>query len=387
MRRIIILLAIIGISLSLTAFQCSSTDLTSAKLYIQQENMDKAKEALLREVQANPKSDEGYYLLGFVYGKEGDIENMLENFNKSLAISDKWKNDISLARKSYWAESFNKGVEYFNKATNATTEDSTTMYYDKAVEAFAFGVLCEPETVSTYRNLAFALINMQKQDEAIDALEKVLELDPNPDTYTMLGDIYINQGEKLMGSFKNYDMADDSVKAVKKYSNAIEILESGRKQYPENSQILLLLSNAYIKADKMDVAMDAFKIGVEQDPDNQYYHYNYGVLLLQNKDFENAAAQFKSAVDIDPEYTNAIYNLAVTFVRWGTLLREEAEAEGIESEEFKEKFKLALPHLEGYLETNPEDAVVWDLLGKVYGNLGNNEKSMEAFERADSLRP
>jgi tetratricopeptide (TPR) repeat protein len=386
MRRIIISLVIIGITFSLTAFQCTSTDLTSARLYIQQENFDKAKEALLREVQANPKSDEGFYLLGFIAGKEGDVENMLENFDKSLAVSDKWKSDITLARKSYWADSFNKGVAYFNKASNAGTEDSTAMFYDKAVEAFQLGVLCEPDSVPTYKNLAFALINVQKQEEAIAPLKKIIELDPTPDTYTMLGDIYVNQGDVLMNNFKSNKMASDSVDAVAKYTNAIDLLENGKKEFPEDSQILLMLSNAYIKADKMDVAMDAFKLGVAKEPTNQYYKYNYGVLLLQNKDFENAAAQFKGAVDLDADYTNAVYNLAVTYIRWGTQDREQAESEGVESETYKEKFKLALPHLEGYLEKNPEDAVVWELLGKVYGNLGNNEKSMEAFEKADNLR-
>ena len=386
MRRIIISLVIIGITFSLTAFQCTSTDLTSARLYISQDNLEKAKEALLREVQANPKSDEGFYLLGFIAGKEGDIENMLSNFDKSLAISDKWKSDITLARKSYWADSFNKGVAYFNKASNAGTEDSTAMFYDKAVEAFQLGVLCEPDSVPTYKNLAFALINVQKQEEAIAPLKKIIELEPTTDTYTMLGDIYVNQGDVLMNNFKSNKMPNDSINAVAKYSSAIELLENGKKEFPEDSQILLMLSNAYIKADKMDVAMDAFKLGVVKEPTNQYYKYNYGVLLLQNKDFENAAAQFKGAVDIDPDYTNAVYNLAVTYVRWGTQEREQAEVDGVESETYKEKFKLALPHLEGYLEKNPEDAVVWELLGKVYGNLGNNEKSMEAFDKADNLR-
>jgi tetratricopeptide (TPR) repeat protein len=388
MRRFIITLFIIGITFSLTAFQCSSTELTSAKLYIQQENMEKAKEALMKEVQTNPKSDEGYYLLGFVYGKEGEIENMIENFDKSLAISDKWKQDIVIAKKSYWADSFNKGVGYFNKASKAGTEDSTNMYYDKAVESFEQGVMLEPDSVSTYKNLAFALINLQKQEEAIEPLEKIIKLDPSPDTYTMLGDIYVNQGEKLMNTYKVTKMADDSVKAAAKYESAIALLEKGRKEFPDNSQVLLLLSNAYIKADKMDVAMDAFKEGVEQEPTNQYYKYNYGVLLLQAKDYEGAVNQFKGALDIDPAYTNAIYNLAVTYVRWGTTIREEEEAKGEDiTDAYKEKFELALPNLEAYLASNPEDASVWELLGKVYGNLGNNEKSMEAFEKADQLRP
>ena len=45
------------IALVFSGFQCSSTELTSAKLYIQQKNYEKAIDALQKEVQKNPKSD------------------------------------------------------------------------------------------------------------------------------------------------------------------------------------------------------------------------------------------------------------------------------------------------------------------------------------------
>jgi hypothetical protein len=51
-------------------FQCSSTELTSARLYIQQKNFDRALEVLQDEVTKNPKSDEGYYLMGYVFGEK-----------------------------------------------------------------------------------------------------------------------------------------------------------------------------------------------------------------------------------------------------------------------------------------------------------------------------
>ena len=51
MKRILIIIALLAMVFGFAAFQCSSSELTSAKLYIQQENYDKAKEVLLQEVQ------------------------------------------------------------------------------------------------------------------------------------------------------------------------------------------------------------------------------------------------------------------------------------------------------------------------------------------------
>ena len=57
-----------------------------------------------------------------------------------------------------------------------------------------------------------------------------------------------------------------------------------------------------------------------------------------------------------------------------------------ESDEYKAKFEAALPLLEKYLTIKEEEGAIWDLLGKVYANLGMSEKSKEAFEKADLYR-
>jgi predicted Zn-dependent protease len=179
---------------------------------------------------------------------------------------------------------------------------------------------------------------------------------------------------------------EDSVQAIDMYNKAIKVLEEGRSKFPENGDILLRLSNAYIGANKLDVAMNAFKAGVEKEPDNKYYRYNYGVLLLNSKDYAGAETQFKKAVELDGEYTNAIYNLAVTYVRWGAQMREEMETKGEVNDSYKEKFNLAIPLLEKYLTTNPKEPQIWELLGRVYANLGMQEKSEDAFKKADQYR-
>ena len=67
-------------------------------------------------------------------------------------------------------------------------------------------------------------------------------------------------------------------------------------------------------------------------------------------------------------------------------MREEMEKSETESEEYKTKFEAALPLLEKYLTIKEEEPAIWDLLGKVYANLGMAEKSKNAFEKADLYR-
>lgn len=366
-------------AIGFSAFQCSSTELTSAKLYIQQDNLDKALESLRQEVQKNPKSDEGFYLLGFVLGEKDDINGMLENFDKSTAISNKFAANIEESKKYHWADGFNKGVMTFNKASKVGDTDSATVIFEQAIEKFNNAILCQPDSSDTYLNLAYAYINMGDRDAAIDPLKKVVELTKSEDSYVQLSDLYIQKALTAK-------QAGNKEEGIALFNQSVTVLEEARKLYPNNGDILLLLSNAYIGADKLDVAKDAFKEGVEKEPENKFYRYNYGSLLLNANELEPASVQLQKALEIDPDYENAIYNLAVTYVKWGAKMREDMEKNEVESDEYKKKFELALPLLEKYLTIKEDEGAIWDLLGKVYANLGMPEKSKNAFEKADLYR-
>jgi len=382
LNLLIIFLSVFGVM----AFQCSSTELTSAKLYIQQKNYDKALEALEKEVEKNPKSDEGYYLLGFILGEKGNIEEMMKSFDKSLSISNKFEKSIHDNKLFYWQQSFNKGVSFFNKASKTSDQDSIAMHYDSAIKSFEEAIMLQPDSADTYKNLVYACLNANRIDDAILPLEKLLTIKKTPDSYSLLGEIYANKGTVLMNEYGNTKNVEDSTNAMGYFDKAIKVLEEGRSTFPDDKDILLILSNTYVSADKADIAMDAFKQGVQQDPENKYYRYNYGVLLLGANQFEEATTQFTKAVEIDPAYENAIYNLAVTYVKWGTAIREEAEAKGEDDPTALEKYKLALPYLEKVVEIKSDEAAIWELLGKVYAVLGESTKSQEAFDKADALR-
>lgn len=452
MTRFYSVITVIIVSiLMFNGFQCSSTELTSAKLYIQQKNMDKALESLEKEVAKNPKSDEGFYLMGYIHGEKENFDKLLDAYNSSLSISKKFEKDIDNSKKYHWANLFNKGVGFFSRATNTADTDSATLFFDKSIFAFKNAIKLEPDSASTYQNLAYVYLNAGRDFEAIEPLKKMIELagwlisknvinmssstlrneygDPDDiitsvyknkdhrtyvyrklnawiylqddkvvgftsinkgvgpvDAFKLLGQVYYSLGQKSWVAYEENKDTKDSLQALNYYNQAIKVLEDGRSFYPSNSDILLFLSNAYISANKIDVAIGAFKAGVEQEPENKYYRYNYGVLLLGANEFEKAAEQFTKAIEIDPEYQNAIYNLAVTYVKWGAKLAKDAEAEGKESEEAKVKYQKALPHLETYVGKKSDDAAVWELLGRVYSILGMLDDAQNAFNKADALR-
>jgi tetratricopeptide (TPR) repeat protein len=360
-------------------YQCGSTEITSAKLYIQQKNYDKAVEVLQKEITKNPKSDEGYYLLGYVQGEQGNFDQMVDSYDKSLAISKNFEKNISDSRKYFWAQAFNRGVSLYQRGVKTADTDSAKVFYDKSIADFKSALKIEPDSADTYKNLAFVYLSKGDNAAAVDPLKELIAREQSLDGYKFLGEIYYVNGTNLKAQGKN-----DEAKA--EFNKSIEVLEEGLKIYPDNAEMLVTLSTAYIGADRGKEAIEKYKKLVDAKPDDKNIRYNYGVLLLGADDFAGAETQFKKAIEIDPEYDNAIYNLGVTYLKWGTYLNKKADEEGKVSDEYKAKYQLALPYLEKAVQMKDANAQTWELLGKVYSVLGMTEDANNAFKKADEMR-
>lgn len=374
------------LAIMFSGFECSSTELTSAKLYIQQKNWDKALETLQADVAKNPKSDEGFYLMGTVYSELDKTDEMINSFDKSLAISDKYAKSISEYRTFQWANNFNRGVSLFQRGNKTTDEDSAKMFFNMAIDSYNKAILLEPDSAETYRNLAFAYLTTNQAEESIEPLKKLIAIDHAEEGYQYLGQVYYSLGANMMNDYKNNTNVADSVKGMEYLENSISTLNEGLAKYPENADMQVALTSAYIAADRIDVAMSSAQKLVENDPMNKTYRYNYGVLLLNAEKYSEAETQLKKAIEIDPDYENAIYNLGVTYVKWGTAMNKDAEKQGVISEDYKQKYEAALPYLEKVVEKDPTNVAIWELLGKVYSVLGMNDDANNAFKKADELR-
>ncbi len=369
-----------------SGFQCSSSELTSARLYIQQKNYKKAIDVLKKDIQKNPKSDEGWFLLGHTYGELGNMDSLLVGYDNSLAASNKFEKDINDSKIYYWANNFNAGVNLFQRGNKTSDADSAKIFFDKAIDAFNNAAMLEPDSADTYKNMAFVYMSSGRNKEAIKPFKQLVQLKQEIDGYRYLGDIYYSLGNEKNSDYALSGDVEDSLEAQEYYTDAINILEEGAKTYPDDGDILKTLSASYILVGKQDVALASFKSLVDREPDNKIFRYNYGVLLLESDDYKGAEKQFLKALEIDSDYESATYNLGITYVKWGIALKiTEEETEKYIDEDI-EKYELAVPYLEKVVETDPKNREIWEMLGKVYSFLNLKDKAMDAFNKSDELR-
>jgi tetratricopeptide (TPR) repeat protein len=99
MHKRLILIAIA--TLMFLGFNCTSDNVTAAKMYLEKNDYEKAEIYLQKEIDTNPYADEGFYLLGYIRAEQKNYNEMNKMFEKSLAISDRFKKKIEEARKHY----------------------------------------------------------------------------------------------------------------------------------------------------------------------------------------------------------------------------------------------------------------------------------------------
>lgn len=174
--------------------------------------------------------------------------------------------------------------------------------------------------------------------------------------------------------------------AHKEYTAAITMLSEARDYSPKDNETLRLLLQAYVGADQIEPAIREFRKELATDPNNAMNHYILGVLLRSAGDFKGAAEEFQAAYTLDATNTDALFDLGATYYNWGVDILRRAEEKGETTTVHKEKFQLALPHMEKYSELKPDEARVWETLGTIYAQLGMQEKAIQAFDKSDKLR-
>ncbi len=364
-------------------FHCASPEMTSARLYIQQEQWDDALRALENEVEHNPDNAEAWYLKGQVLSEMGEFDRMLESFDRSLDISDEYKEAIHEIQFNNWVAFINAGIEEYNLGQ----EDPEN--YRIAIELFELATKMQPDSTVAYKNWGFAHLILGELDEALVPFEETLKREDDPEIAMYVGQIYFDKGYAIWRQHASMEDMDDETRQelVDNMEEAIEYLTMAMEGLPEDPDVVATLSNAYIVLNRQEEAKEIFRQGIRTDPDNKVYHYNLGVLILEEDKYEEAVEHFTNAIEIDPEYSDAYYNLGVAYVNWGVELREKVVAErDDEDKSYLEKFEQALPNLLRVVEDRPNDVQLWETLGRLYANLDRVEEAEEAFERADRIR-
>lgn len=134
-------------------------------------------------------------------------------------------------------------------------------------------------------------------------------------------------------------------------------------------------------------AVDAYtKELVEKYPESKVANYCRGFAFYAKSDFSNAITFFQKSVEIDPDYTDGVYNCGYCYYQnalekareiSGKKMKSQAAIKAAE-DEVKGLFAKAAPYFERYRELEDKDPSKWaSPLKVIYNNIGEKEKAAE----------
>ncbi len=168
--------------------------------------------------------------------------------------------------------------------------------WDKAAEAFEAAAQRSPKNANYQYDLGEAYLEAKKVDQAEKALKAATEADPKLfKAHWRLGLVY-----KMLDQPKQ---ADEELRA------AIEA-------NPRFSKSYVALGYLYLDYDFNKEAAQVFQGCVTAKDDDGECHNGYGLALKNLKQYEQATAEFKKAIDLDPELYDALYNCGMAYADW-----------------------------------------------------------------------
>ncbi len=355
---------------------------TSAFMYMEKGQLDKAKEKIdlavkHEKTKMDPKTwlyyGRIYYsiasspLPAFTKLDPNAAEKALEGLNKAkeLDVKKKFTKEANEYIKKLTAVFYAKGAEVFKKKD-----------YKQAIVYFkdAFKVAQSVNSFDTTAAFNIGISGVLGDDPKVAAeyLKKCIDANFNEPRIF----IYYNRSLQQLG---------DTLGAQK----AIEL---GRKRFPENLSLLLEQAQLFLERGQADELIASLKEAIAKQPDNPS-NANFNFLIGKSYDDmgkpELAEQYYKKALEVNPKFFEAVYNIGAIYVNAAAKLQKKANDLPLEKvKEYNaliakanEHLKKAVPWLEQALQIRPDDEPTLHALKEAYARLKMNDKLKELNNR------
>jgi len=212
-----------------------------------------------------------HYKLGLSAISDGKFNTALNELENAIRLSDKDSSELS---DIFFAKGFVLGE---------------LKEYDQAIEANQKALEINPKHDKAYNNMGRAYDRKGEYDQAIEAYQKAVEINPKKDgAYNNMGIAY--------GNKKEYD------KEIEAYQKAVEI-------NPKKDEAYNNMGIAYYKKGEYDQAIDAYEKAIEINPKRDEAYYNMGIAYRKKGEYDQAIEAYQKAIEINPKDDEAYTNL------------------------------------------------------------------------------
>ena len=385
MKRTLVLFALI--MLVSGAFAQMKKDRTSAYNYWNKKDLVKAKEFIDKAITYPEASSDAkvWYYRGGIYLDiqispvkavlaPDAINIAYDAYTKAreLDTKEEYKADIAARFAAIGGEFFNEGISYFQQ----NEFDNAMPLFEKAID-----ISKANHTIDTLANYGAALCLEKKAAADKAYLDKAIE------KYQYLVDIKMKEVSIYASLANLYKDKGDLDKAA-------EILNLGKSAFPGNTDLIITEANMYISTNNHAKAIASLMAAKEKEPKNISVLYAVGVTydLLKNDTklpdaertdyFNKAISGYKEALEIDPNYFDALFNLgAIYFNKGGEVINEANKLPINESVKYDKMLadgnnylNQALPYLEKCETLQPQDKSTLISLKEIYTRLNLKDK-------------
>lgn len=185
----------------------------------------------------------------------------------------------------------------------------------------------------------------------------------------------------------------DSLLQVKDFSQALKISEDAHSILPLNIDIVISIININLQKGDFVNSERYLNKALLIDQKNKQLYYVLGTSYIDLKQNEKAEEALMKALEIDPNYTEAQYQLGAHLFNWANDIKISADQLDLNDpnapilvEKSNQTLMRSLNILEKYIAINPNEKAVLEILWKSYYKLGEEVKSAEYKKRSQDIK-
>lgn len=383
MKKFILLVAVISISLGAMS---QKGKVTSALSFIDQGQLDKAKEAidqaLVNESSANWPNT--FYAKGRLAQASWESDNpkfkefypdalgeAYAAYEKSMELDTKGqikkKIITSMTYSQLASDLYIQGSNQFeNKdfkgALKSFETQITISEGDKFIGAIDTGM---------YYNAGLAAINSGETKTAIKYFQLCADMQYLGITpYYQIYESYLGMGDTLKAEATLMELP---------------------KLFPDDKTITLQLIDLYIKSGKNAEAQKYIKIAKEADPANYTLYFAAGIIYLNEENYDAAIPELQKSIDINPEVFDTQYGIGAAYINKAAEMFKAAN-DIMDVKKYSDAVDLAnavyakaLPYMEKAYVLSPDDKYTMGSLKELYYRLKQTDKYNAIKAKLDAL--
>lgn len=266
------------------------------------------------------------------------------------------------------------GIYFFNSNKNQKAFDFFSMFIDVAYEPMMESYYLKDDSINFSVAYYSCLAGMKMEDygKVIKYIDLAMQ-DPE-------------NGESAL-QYKAM-----SLKELGDSAAWLSSLKEGAEKYPVNKYFYQELISYYDSHSKMNELTEFAEQMVARDPNNTYFLYVEGYIYQNVKNYDKAIEFYTRALEIDPEFVNALNNLGLCYWQQARDYNDNVASKDFQSAQYKKDkeiikgyYKKALPIYEKLREIRPDEQNLW--VNGLYTCYYNLEMGKELKEIEKLLPP